>query len=285
MMSTMDIYPLHMTHLPDSIKEKSEEELNETPERKVTGLQELKEILQNDKVMKGIQFHDDFLTQFLRKNKYDTTRSLKNLQNYVLLRRKYSSKFERVTDEDLSAILPDKFYVLLPKRCPEGCAVIIVKIGNWNPTEFSFENLEKSILFLVMQILRDPMTQICGIKVIYDCKGSSFQQLRYVTPYNTYMYYHAMLNCLAGRYKGLHIINDSIVMKTMFTLMKSLMTKKLRSRVHFHSCVEDLLDFFPRSILPIEYGGELINCESEDWLINANKEQAKCTIEGQSNLY
>ncbi|GFV35882.1 alpha-tocopherol transfer protein-like [Trichonephila clavipes] len=238
-----------------------------------------------DKVTKGIQFHDDFLTQFLRKNKYDTSRSLKNLQNYVLFRRKHSSKFEGVTDEILSVILPDKFYVLLPKRCPEGCAVIIVKVGNWNPNEFSFENLEKSISFLVMQVLRDPMTQICGIKVIYDCKGSSFRQLRYVTPHNIYNYYHSTQNCLAGRYKGLHIINDSIVMKTMFALAKSLMTKKLSSRVHFHSCVEDLHDYFPRSILPIEYGGELINCESEDWLINANKEQAKCTIEGQSNLY
>ncbi|GFV35886.1 uncharacterized protein TNCV_2866451 [Trichonephila clavipes] len=47
MMSTEDIYPLHMTYLPDFIKEKSEEELNETPERKVKGLQELKEVLQN----------------------------------------------------------------------------------------------------------------------------------------------------------------------------------------------------------------------------------------------
>ncbi|GFY78360.1 alpha-tocopherol transfer protein-like [Trichonephila inaurata madagascariensis] len=199
--------------------------------------------------MKGIQFHDDFLTQFLRKNKYDTTRSLKNLQNYVLLRRKYSSKFERVTDEDLSAILPDKFYVLLPKRCPEGCAVIIVKIGNWNPTEFSFENLEKSILFLVMQILRDPMTQICGIKVIYDCKGSSFQQLRYVTPYNTYMYYHAML-------------------------------------VHFHSCVEDLLDFSldPYYLFLNRWRTKKIG--KRKTLINPKtKSNPRGTIEGQSNLY
>ncbi|GFR02402.1 alpha-tocopherol transfer protein-like [Trichonephila clavata] len=284
-MSTKDIYPLHMTYLPDLIKQKSEKELNETPERNVKGLQELKEILQNDNVTKGIQFHDDYLTQFLRKNKYDTSKSLKNLQNYVLFRRKYSSKFEEVTDENLSAILPDKFYVLLPKRCPEGCAIIIVKVGNWNPNEFSFENLEKSILFLVMQILRDPVTQICGIKVIYDCKGSSFRQLRYVTPYNIYMYYHSTQNCLPGRYKGLHAINDSIVMKTMFTIAKSFMTKKLSSRVHFHSSVEGLLDYFPRSVLPIEYGGDLINCESENWLINANKEQAKCTLEGQPNLY
>ncbi|GFV35906.1 alpha-tocopherol transfer protein-like [Trichonephila clavipes] len=145
----------------------------------------------DDKVTKGIEFHDDFLTQFLRKNKYDTSRASKNLRNYVLFRRKHPSKFEGVPHEILSAILPNKFAVILPKRCPEGCAIIITKMGKWIPDEYPFEHLERTILFLVMQHLRDPMTQICGIKVIYDCEGSSFQQLKYVTPQNMYNYYHA----------------------------------------------------------------------------------------------
>ncbi|GFY50952.1 hypothetical protein TNIN_83631, partial [Trichonephila inaurata madagascariensis] len=127
-MSTKDIYPLKMTSLPDFLKEKSEKELNEIPERKSKDLQELKEKLENDKVTKGIEFHDDFLTQFLRKNKYDTSRASKNLRNYVLYRRKYPSKFEGVPHEILSATLPNTFSVILPKRCPEGCAIIIVKM-------------------------------------------------------------------------------------------------------------------------------------------------------------
>ncbi|GFV35899.1 uncharacterized protein TNCV_2866581 [Trichonephila clavipes] len=71
----------------------------------------------------------------------------------------------------------------------------------------------------------------------------------------------------------------------MLALLKTVITKKLRSRIHVHSRVEDLFDHFPRSVLPTEYGGELINCISESWLRTANKEYAECTIEGQPNLY
>ncbi|GFV35909.1 transposable element Tcb1 transposase [Trichonephila clavipes] len=44
---TKDIFPLQMTCLPGFIKEKSEKELNEIPERKLKDLQELKEKLKS----------------------------------------------------------------------------------------------------------------------------------------------------------------------------------------------------------------------------------------------
>ncbi|PRD27479.1 UNVERIFIED_CONTAM: hypothetical protein NCL1_35236 [Trichonephila clavipes] len=41
---------------------------------------------------------------------------------------------------------------------------------------------------------------------------------------------------------------------------------------HFHSNVEELLNYFPGSILPVEYGGDLKENIDEDWLRKANKD-------------
>ncbi|GFR01491.1 alpha-tocopherol transfer protein-like [Trichonephila clavata] len=149
----------------------------------------------------------------------------------------------------------------------------------------SVEEFERMVMVMYFQVLRDPMTQINGFKFIYDFEGTTLQHLMKCTPHHMYIYYHTLLHCVPGRYKGFHLINQSIVVKPCWTMIKPFLSEKIRSRVHFHSNVEELFEYFPRSILPVEYGGDLKDKIEENWLRKANKEHENHGATGQPNYF
>ncbi|GFY42076.1 alpha-tocopherol transfer protein-like, partial [Trichonephila inaurata madagascariensis] len=167
--------------------------------------------------------------------------------------------------------IPDEFFLtkestktilLLPKRCPEGCTIVIYRYGLFNPKEMSVEEFQRMVMVMYMQLLRDPMTQINGFKFICDFKGTNLQILRTCTPHNLYLLYHKSLHCVPGRYKGLHFVNQSIVVKPCWGMLRPFLSEKLRNRAYFHSNVEELLNYFPPSVNPIISEIESINCIS-----------------------
>lgn len=62
-------------------------------------------------------------------------------------------------------------------------------IPGWRPANIAVEDMLRLGLTMGNQELRNPVTQINGIKIICDWKEASLSQLRYMTPricYNTY---------------------------------------------------------------------------------------------------
>ncbi|GIY41574.1 alpha-tocopherol transfer protein-like [Caerostris extrusa] len=115
------------------------------------------------------------------------------------------------------------------------------------------------------------MTQINGLKLIHDFKDTSLHYLMHCTPPNLYLLKHSALDCLPGRFKEIHIINESIVFKAAWSF--------------FLSDPEELFDYFPRSVLPPEYGGHLEDTSTDGWIRKANKWHEQDTAAGQCNFY
>lgn len=61
--------------------------------------------------------------------------------------------------------------------------------------------------------------------------------------------------------KGLHWINVPSYAEPLINVIKSMVKKKIVERMHFYSEPEELLNIFPKSILPRDYGGEEQSCE------------------------
>ncbi|GBN72530.1 hypothetical protein AVEN_90090-1, partial [Araneus ventricosus] len=53
----------------------------------------------------------------------------------------------------------------------------------------------------------------------------------------------------------------------------------------FHSNPEDLLNHFPRSIIPTKYGGSLSNYHDAELMRKMNKDHGNCPEGGQSNYF
>ncbi|GIY51993.1 alpha-tocopherol transfer protein-like [Caerostris darwini] len=136
-----------------------------------------------------------------------------------------------------------------------------------------------------LQLLRDPMNQINGFKFIHDFSGTSIHHLKYCTPQAVHLLYHSSLYCIPGRYKEMHLLYDSIALKTLWAIARFMVSEKIKQRVFIHSSPEELNDYFSRSVLPAEYGGEIEDIYSEDFARKANKANTECTVAGQANFY
>ncbi|GBM57796.1 Alpha-tocopherol transfer protein-like, partial [Araneus ventricosus] len=156
----------------------------------------------------------------------------------------------------------------------------------WDPKVLPFPHFKQLVIMFLSQLLRDPVAQITGFKAIYDVQGTSPWHLKYCTPQNVYLFYHAIINCFPGRYKAIHVIHESLPMKIVWNLMKPFLSEKMRNRIYFHSNCEELLDIFPSSIIPTKYGGNLQESfDIMDFLRTASKECERYTVEGRPNIY
>ncbi|GFT13285.1 retinaldehyde-binding protein 1 [Nephila pilipes] len=280
-----EILPFVMNHLPDFVLKKLKDDLKETPEKRRKSIFELIKMLNEEQLASGIDFHEDFLTQYLRHSKYDIQRTFSLMRGMLLLRKKYSALFDGIPDELFITNNSLKFLHLLPVRCPEGCAVLIFQYAKYDPKELSQEDYMRMIVMMYLQILRDPMTQINGIKFIHDFQGTTLLHLRQCTPSNLYLVYNITLHCVPARYKEVHVINESSLFKPCWTFIKPFLSEKIRNRVYFHSNTEKLFDYFPRAILPTEYGGDLRYDNMEDWSRKANADHKHHGVTGQPNYY
>ncbi|GBM63693.1 hypothetical protein AVEN_12321-1 [Araneus ventricosus] len=60
----------------------------------------------------------------------------------------------------------------------------------WDPDEFPLEEFKRMFVFIFLQALRCPMTQINGFKIINDYTGTNLKHLKVCTPQNLYLEYH-----------------------------------------------------------------------------------------------
>ncbi|GFS35227.1 alpha-tocopherol transfer protein-like [Nephila pilipes] len=81
------------------------------------------------------------------------------------------------------------------------------------------------------------------------------------------------------------MINESFVLKPCWKIIKVFLSEKIRNRVYFHSSAEKLFDYFPRALLPTEYGGDLRENDMENWSRKANADHKKHGVTGQLNYF
>lgn len=74
-------------------------------------------------VTKDIEFHDDFLRQFLRQSKYNVPKSYKRLKDFIKFRRENENVFKNV--ENITKSIDYQFCTPLPWRCEDGCTITL----------------------------------------------------------------------------------------------------------------------------------------------------------------
>ncbi|GIY21465.1 clavesin-1 [Caerostris darwini] len=276
-----EILPFEIETVPEYFLKKAEVELHDTPDRRAQGLREIKELAKNDKHTKNIEFDDDFLLQYLRVRKYNVARAFTQLKALVALKKKHPLMFTNFSYDKTVKTIFDKTMSILPWRCQDGCAILLIELDNWIPGEFPVEEVKRAAILYLLQSLRETMTQINGFKIIFDLKSNPLKHLKYCTPENIYLIYHGSQDCIAGRYKEFHAVNLSVTFKAVWFLIKPFLTDKIKKRVFLHNSPEALLNHFPRTVLPKQYGGDLENYDMSSWLKKAMAPEKLAVLGGR----
>ncbi|GFY53588.1 CRAL-TRIO domain-containing protein [Trichonephila inaurata madagascariensis] len=156
--------------------------------------------------------------------------------------------------------------------------------GQWNPEELSFHDFARIAFLMNLQAIRYPLSQVTGIKSIIDCKDTGLRHLKYCTPQNILLLYHVAIECFPANFVDVHIVNPSFLVNLLWRMGKPIVPEFVSKLFIFHSSTEELFNYFPASLIPQEYGGDLEDYYMSEWLTNA-KEQHKIYPEGgQRNI-
>lgn len=248
--------PFHMGYLTEDMVVRAQEELGETEEMKAKALPELRQML--EKESKLVCPKDDaYLLQYLRARKYNVKKAFQLMQNYHQVKKSYKDIYDTSDREILKKIFDVGAIICLPYRDSEGCVIYVLQLYKWDPDAVSFLEGVVGLTLNILHCIEDEATQVCGVRIFLDVKGASFKQIRCVTPRFLTLFSRALRNCLAARFKGIHIYNESVIFQYLWSLFRVFLSEKIKKRVHFHGDNQKHLHkFIPKLILPAEYGGD-----------------------------
>ncbi|KAM9460214.1 alpha-tocopherol transfer protein-like isoform 2-T2 [Salvelinus alpinus] len=167
-----------------------------------------------------LNWSDSFLIKFLRARNFDVELSLKLLINYQRWRRECPEISANLHPSSVLGLLQNNYHGVLRDRDLNGSRVLIYRIGQWNPKDFTAYEVFRVSLITSELIVQEIETQRNGLKAIFDMQGWCFA--------------HALQ------------INSSLAKR---------MSSVLTIHMHGSNFEETLSGFFSKDILPQEYGG------------------------------
>uniref|UniRef100_A0A2A4J610 CRAL-TRIO domain-containing protein n=1 Tax=Heliothis virescens TaxID=7102 RepID=A0A2A4J610_HELVI len=146
-------------------------------------------------------------------------------------------------------------YALLPKMTKEHYRVSIFNIKSDEYTSMHVHIFYKYVIVLNEYIrIRD---YNCGYVIVMDFTDVNILNfMTKCTPLELRQIITIMTEGYGMRIKQIHVISTSKMVDALLGFLKQALSSKLASRIHLHKDNETLLDFFPKEILPKEYGGE-----------------------------
>lgn len=255
--------PLEFNKITEYFQKKAEIELYETEEEKVQCLQNLKEKLENVENLYA-DTRKEILIQFLRARKFDVEAAFDLVIKFYKHKKAYPTIYKPFNSSKLTDLIKTKFIYFLPKRSPEGCAILLTQIAKWNPRLFTYGEINQYALMCTTYQLLNPVTQIAGIASLIDMKGFSISHLINTSFLDVRCMVSSIQDSLPMRHKAIHIVNNSSLFSALFSIVRPLLKEKLRHRIMLHgTSMDSLHKYLPPSILPEEYGGILSHSTDE----------------------
>ncbi|XP_028137300.1 alpha-tocopherol transfer protein-like [Diabrotica virgifera virgifera] len=246
-------------------KQRAEEELNETPEVFKRELAALRRMVEND-INLTVPNTDEFLTRFLRARKCDSTKAFHMLQRYFLMKIKCPELFQCPLPSECGTMFELQAQTMLSSRDQLGRRVYIIRVDNFDSTKVTIDDVFRTNVLALEQVVREAETQVAGIVVILDMAGLSLQHAKFFTPYYAKKMVELVQETFPLRFKGFHIVNEPFYFDAVVAVLKPFLKDKIRKRIILHgSDLSSLQAFIPTEILPSEFGGKSGNFDNRAW--------------------
>ncbi|XP_071347397.1 alpha-tocopherol transfer protein isoform X1 [Trachinotus anak] len=212
---------------------------------------------------------DGFLLKFLRARDFDVDLSLKLLLNYQRWRQESPEISGCLSPLSVLGLLSTSYHGVLPQRDHTGSRVLVYRIGQWNPKDWSAFQVFSISLMTSEIISMEAQTQRRGLKAIFDLQGWSLGHAWQINPSLARKISSVLSDSFPLKVRGIHLVNEPMFFRPVFAMIRPFLPEKIKQRIHMHGVDyhDTLGDFFSSAILPPEYGGEGPGIEEvcQDW--------------------
>ncbi|KAF8778862.1 Alpha-tocopherol transfer protein-like [Argiope bruennichi] len=231
----MTLLPLWFKGLTPELQKRAETTLGETSHAKAKALVDFRRLI-NEQPDIYSRLDEVFLLRFLRTKKYDVQKAFKIYCNYYHFQSKQRGKFTGFKPSDMKKVIEMNNILYMPYRVPPGSHVAIFRMGAFDVTKATAQDMIATVFMIGEMILDTEATQVCGGIIIIDAEG----------------------NCLPERLRAIHFVHEPFPYHAIYKLMQPLLKKKIKERLHFHgNNMSSLHKYVPKDFLPEELGGNM----------------------------
>ncbi|CRL05182.1 CLUMA_CG018229, isoform A [Clunio marinus] len=234
--------------------DKAKSELREDETRKSQSLAQFREWISKHPFLSEARKDESYLLQFLRSRKYNMDEAFQLFERIYLSRKRYPKFF------DIDQEVVEKAYDLyeagycypLSGRTKDGQRVVLIQTKKLDTEKFTIFDGSRLLCFVIQALLEEEETQIAGIILVFDHSGANIKHLMLPMDFRDFM--DLSLKCSMYRQKGFYILNIPTFGQILFDIFKSVLSEKLRNRIHTLK-PDDLKNHIDPEMLPVEYGG------------------------------
>ncbi|XP_054711526.1 retinaldehyde-binding protein 1-like [Uloborus diversus] len=258
----MEFLPMCCETIPEEIRAKVENEINETEENIRNGLKSLKEFLKRENIRSRTD--DAFLLWFLRAQKYNIKKSQEKLRRYCTMRRNIRELLEGTNIDKIQEVLDRQMVGVLPHRDKQGRTVIYTRGYAWDPKQIDLDDAARCAILLIHFCLLFPMTSIRGFSYIGEARVNSILDIYSI--YKILMAHVSTVTAMPCRFQRVDVLNENKLFHHLYIAAKPLLPSKLTKRIFLRGKnLEHLKENCHPSILPYEFGGTMGPLSNESY--------------------
>lgn len=254
-----EILRFELNSLTDFGRQIAQKELRESNEIKTKALDDLRELLKEEKDLLVPFDNNEWLVRFLRPCKFYPESARDLIKRYYHFKVKHTDIYSGLKPSKEANIFQSNILVVFPHRDQLGRRILVIELGKkWKHKEVSLDEVFKGCVIFLEAAMIEPETQVHGAVVIFDMDGLSLQQTWQFTPQFAKRIVDWLQDAVPLRIKAIHIVNQPKIFQVVFALFKPFLREKLRNRIYFHGTDrQSLHNHMSPKCLPANYGGTL----------------------------
>lgn len=174
-----------------------------------------------------------------------------------LARKRYPKFFEEDI-EDSMKMFNSGFCYPLKGHDEEGRKIVLVQ-SKWDPSKYSVSDSIRLFFYITNALLEEEETQIGGMVFIFDYAQLTLD--RQMSPFELMEFLDFIKKCSTARQKGNFLLNLPKFAQILLEVGRSMLSEKLRQRLHVLKEANELKNYIDPVMLPIEYGGTVSEAE------------------------
>ena len=189
---------------------------------------------------------DSILLRSLMLGNFNLVESVELLKNYIQLRRKHQEFFLKSLEEKELENIFEYSYTGFP--FPQDDCVIVCKVSQWNPDEYTALSMCKAVL-LAMECMSLDMDIIKnGIIFVIDAKSVGWKQIKALTP-SMLQSYFKIINNSPINLKLIIVYNINWATDFLYKLINPVLPRRIAERIVLVSDPSKLKDYLNENVL------------------------------------
>ncbi|CRK92780.1 CLUMA_CG006258, isoform A [Clunio marinus] len=247
--------------ISESALQLAKSELREDKKTREQSLVQMREWLKKNYDVENVRTDDTFLLRFLRNKKFSVPMAQQQLLKYLNMRRvmghlAYNLDF---LSPGVKNLIDNGYIMISPIRDICGRRTVLYFANGLNGVEYEYSDQVKAHSIAYEILMESQEEQILGVVHIGDFAGASTS---HVSIWKNPLEFLKILKwgeqSIPLRHKEIHLYHISPLLKYVVDAGKSIISSKMKERVHVHVTAEDLKkEINSKDVLPSELGGKV----------------------------